>query len=178
MHKDVERILITEQEIKTRIAELAKTLTEDYKGKEVLFVCILRGAVVFFADLVRAVDLEVEFDFMSVSSYGAGASSSGEVRILKDMSNPIEGKHIIIIEDIIDSGRTLYYLVRLLKQRNPASIKVCSFLDKPDRREVPFYGDYVGFSIPNEFVVGYGMDYNEKYRDLPDLCVLKRSIYE
>lgn len=176
-YEDTDKVLITESEIKKRTAELAKQITNDFKGEEVLLVCILRGAVLFFADLVREIELEVAFDFMAVSSYGAGASSSGEVRIIKDVSSRIEGKNVIIIEDIIDSGNTLSYLVRLLNQRHPKTVKVCALLDKPARREVAFEADYVGFKVPNEFVVGYGLDYNESYRNLPDVCVLKKEIY-
>ncbi len=178
LHKDIKNVLITAEEIQRRTDEIAERISKDYEGESILMVCILRGAVLFFADLVRKINTEINFDFMSVSSYGAGVSSSGEVRILKDISGPIEGKNIIIVEDIIDSGNTLCYLKRLLKQRNPKSIKVVALLDKPERREADIVGDYIGFSVPNEFVVGYGLDYNEKYRNLPDVCVLKPEVYE
>ncbi|MFW5780875.1 MAG: hypoxanthine phosphoribosyltransferase [Bacillota bacterium] len=177
-YKDVAKILLKEEDIIRRTNELAEKITTDYQGEKLLIVCILRGASLFFADLVRKIDLDVNFDFMAVSSYGAGVSSSGEVRIIKDIAEPIEGKNVILVEDIIDSGNTLSYLIRLLKQRKPKSIKVASLLDKPDRREVDIQGDYVGFEIPNEFVVGYGLDYNEKYRNIPEVCVLKSEIYE
>ena len=177
MHPDVIKVLLTKEDIAARVKELASEITRDYQGKRVLFICILRGAVLFFADLVRAVDLDVRLDFMAVSSYGAGVSTSGEVRIMKDVSQPIEGLDVILIEDIIDTGHTLQYLKRLLNSRNPASLKICSLLDKPDRRETELEGDYVGFKVPNEFVVGYGLDYAEKYRNLPDVCILKPEVY-
>lgn len=179
MMNAIEKVLITKEEIEKRVTGLAEEISRDFKGKSVLMVCILRGACLFFADLVRKIDPEVDisFDFMSVSSYGAGVSSSGEVRIIKDINGRLEGKNVIIVEDIIDTGHTLSYLIRILKQRNPSSIKVCSLLDKPSRREVEFQGDYVGFEIPNEFVIGYGLDFNEKYRNLPDVCVLNPAFY-
>ena len=140
-------------------------------------VAILRGAVVFFADLVKSVDLDVRFDFMVVSSYGSSSVTSGEVRIIKDISQPIEGKNVIIVEDIIDTGNTLKNLKRMLLTRNPKSLKIASLLDKPSRRRVEMEGDYIGFEVPNEFVVGYGLDYAEKYRNLPEIGVLKPEIY-
>jgi len=143
----------------------------------VLMICIIRGAVLFFADLARLLDVDVRLDFMAVSSYGAGTSTSGEVRIVKDVSQPIEGLHVILVEDIIDTGHTLKYLKRLMESRNPASLKICALLDKPSRRETDLQGDYVGFEVPNEFVVGFGLDYAERYRNLPDVCVLKPEIY-
>jgi hypoxanthine phosphoribosyltransferase len=177
MHKDILKVLITKPEIEERVKELGGRITEDYKGKDVLMICILRGAALFFADLVRAVNLDVKLDFMAISSYRGKSLTSGEVRIIKDLSQPIEGQDVIIVEDIIDSGKTLNYLKNLLLQRNPASVKVCTFLDKPERREVEIRGDYVGFSVPNEFVVGYGLDYNEKYRNIEEVSVLKASVY-
>ncbi len=177
MHQDVKEILLTSDQIAARVKELGEQITEDYKGQSVLMVGILRGAVVFFADLVKNVDLDVRFDFMVVSSYGNGAESSGEVRIDKDLAQPIEGMNVIIVEDIIDTGYTLKNLKRLLLTRNPASLKICSLLDKPSRRKVELEGDYVGFAVPNEFVVGYGLDYAEKYRNLPDIGILKPEIY-
>ncbi|MFI3228949.1 MAG: hypoxanthine phosphoribosyltransferase [Bacillota bacterium] len=177
MHPDLKSIMITKEELASRVAELGAQITEDYKGKSILMVCILRGAVVFFADLIRHIDLDVSLDFMSVSSYGSGSSTSGAVRINKDIDKSIEGKHLIIVEDIIDSGRTLKHLKQLLSSRAPASIKICSLLDKPSRREVDFQGDYIGFSVPNEFIVGYGLDYAEKYRNLPEVAVLKEEIF-
>lgn len=177
-YDDIEKVLISEKEIRKRTDEIASQITADYKGEEVVMICILRGATLFFADLVRKVEIDVNFDFMDVSSYGAGVASSGEVRIMKDISTPIKDKSVIIVEDIIDSGNTLSYLKRILKQRSPKSVKIASLLDKPERREVEIEGDYIGFKIPNVFVVGYGLDYDEKYRNLPDVCVLKPEVYE
>lgn len=177
MHKDCIKVLLTEEQIAARTKEIAAQITKDYQGKSVLLICILRGAVLFFADLARNIALDVRLDFMAVSSYGAGISTSGEVRIVKDVSQPIEGLDVIIVEDIIDTGHTLNYLKRLLNNRNPASLKICALLDKPDRRETDLNGDYVGFEVPNEFVVGFGLDYAERYRNLPDVCILKPEIY-
>ena len=171
----IKKVLIPESDIRQRVKELAAEISKDYAGETVTLICILSGASVFFADLVRELNLDVRFEFMSVSSYGAGTVSSGEVKILKDVNHPIAGKHVIIVEDIIDSGCTLSYLKRVLAQRNPASIKICTILDKPSRRKVDFKGDYVGFEIPDEFVIGYGLDYDGKYRNLRDVCVLELS---
>ena len=169
----IKKVLIPECDLKRRVKELAAEIAADYKGETVTFICILSGASIFFADLVRELDLDARFEFMSVSSYGSGTVSSGEVKILKDVNHPIAGKHVIIVEDIIDSGCTLSYLKRVLAQRNPASIKVCTILDKPSRRKVDFKGEYVGFEIPDEFVIGYGLDYDGKYRNFKDVCVLE-----
>ncbi|MFA5449405.1 MAG: hypoxanthine phosphoribosyltransferase [Clostridia bacterium] len=178
MHPDILKVLLTKEQINKRVDELAAQITADYQGKSVLMVCVLRGAVLFFADLARKIALDVQMDFMAVSSYGGtNTSTSGEVRIVKDLAQPVEGLNVIIVEDIIDSGHTLRYLKNLLKARKPASIKVCALLDKPERRAIRINGDYVGFAIPNEFVVGYGLDYNEKYRSLEEVCVLKPSVY-
>lgn len=177
MHEDVKSILLTKEQVMARTKELADQITKDFAGEPVLLVGILRGAVVFFSDLVRMIDLDVTFDFMSASSYGAGSKSSGEVKITKDLSQSIEGLNVILVEDIIDSGNTLSALKRVLWERKPKSLKICALLDKPERREVEMEGDYVGFKVPNEFVVGYGLDYNEKYRNLQDICILKPEIY-
>lgn len=171
----IKKVLIPESDIRQRVKELAAEISKDYAGETVTLICILSGASVFFADLVRELNLDVRFEFMSVSSYGAGTVSSGEVKILKDVNHPIAGKHVIIVEDIIDSGCTLSYLKRVLAQRNPASVKICTILDKPSRRKVDCKGDYVGFEIPDEFVIGYGLDYDGKYRNLRDVCVLELS---
>ncbi len=173
MTETIKKILLPETDIKRRVKELAAEISRDYKGQTVTLICILSGASVFFADLARELDLDVRFEFMSVSSYGAGTVTSGEVKILKDVNHPIAGKNVIIVEDIIDSGCTLSYLKRVLSQRNPASIKVCTILDKPSRRKLEFKGEYVGFEIPDEFVVGYGLDYDGRYRNLKDVCVLE-----
>lgn len=179
MHSDVKEILFSEEQIKNRVRELGKQITEDYAGrdKELVLVAILRGSYVFMADLSRSIDLPARVDFMCVSSYGSGTSSSGQVQITKDLSDQIEGKDILIVEDILDSGNTLYYLTEILKARKPASIKLCTLLDKPERRVKPITADYSGFSIPDAFVVGYGLDYAEQYRTLPYVGILKPSVY-
>lgn len=177
MHKDIQKVLISEEEIAKRVKELGKQLTEEYKGKDLLIVGILKGCMLYLSDLVRAIDLPLTMDFMVVSSYGSATKSSGVVRIIKDLEREIEGKHVLIVEDIVDTGLTLSYLIENLKTRNPKSVKVCSLLDKPDRRKAHVDIEYVGFQIPDEFVVGYGLDYAEVYRNLPFVCVLKPEVY-
>lgn len=178
MHNDIQEVLLTEQMLKDKVAELGAQITRDYADKEIFAIGILRGAVVFMADLIRAIERPVQIDFMAVSSYGMQADSSGIVRILKDLDSSITGKHVLIIEDIIDSGQTLSYLIKNLTERKPASIQLCTLMNKPERRKVDLPVKYIGFEIPNEFVVGYGLDYAERYRNLPYLGVLKRSVYE
>ena len=178
MINDVERVLLSEEQLAARILEIGAEITADYAGKEILMIGVLRGAVVFMADLARAIKVPVAIDFMAVSSYGAGTSSSGVVRILKDLDENVEGKHVLVVEDIIDSGLTLNYLVDNLKSRQPASIKICTLLNKPDRRKVDVDIAYNGFTIPDHFVIGYGLDYAEKYRNLPFIGVLKPEIYQ
>ncbi|MBR4800376.1 MAG: hypoxanthine phosphoribosyltransferase [Clostridia bacterium] len=175
--KEIKKILVTREQIAKRVKELGEQITRDYAGEPLTLVCTLRGATLFFADLVREIRGDVEIDFIACSSYGAGTTSSGEVKMIKDLSSPIAGKNIIVVEDIIDTGTTLYYLKKLLEARNPKSLKVCSFLDKPSRRKVEFKGDYIGFEIENEYVVGYGLDYDQKMRNLPDVCVLAPEVY-
>lgn len=176
MLEDIKEILITEEEIKKKLKELGEKITQDYRDKDdVLIVGVLKGAVLFIADLIRHIDLPVKLDFMAVSSYGASTESSGIVRILKDLDQDVEGKNILIVEDIIDSGLTLSYLYNMLKSRKPASIKICTLLDKPSRRKVQIPVDYLGFEIPDYFVVGYGLDYDEKYRNLPFIGILKEE---
>lgn len=175
--KEIEKVLITKEEIAKRVKELGAQISKDFAGEEITLVCTLRGASIFFADLVREIDLDAELDFISASSYGAGTKSSGEVKLIKDLSAPINGKNVIIVEDIIDTGITLSYLTKMLKARSPKTLKVCALLDKHARREVEFEGDYIGFEIDNEFVVGYGLDYNEKMRTLKDVCVLASEVY-
>lgn len=175
--KEIKKVLVSREEIAKRVAELGKQISEDYKGESVTLVCTLRGASIFFADLVREIEGDVEIDFIAVSSYGAGTKSSGEVKMIKDLSEPIKDKNVIIVEDIIDTGITLCYLKKLLLARAPKSLKVCSLLDKPSRRQVDFKGDYIGFEIENEFVVGYGLDYGEKMRNFKDVCVLAPEVY-
>ena len=177
LHDHIERVLIDEATLQRRVQELGRLLSQEYAGLDVLLVSVLKGSLIFMADLMRAITIPHEVDFMATSSYGAGVTSSGAVRILKDLNFPIDGRHIIVVEDIIDSGRTLSYLMRMLRERNPLSIRIMTLLDKPDRREVEIEVDWVGFSIPNHFVVGYGLDYNEKYRNLSYIGVLKPSIY-
>ena len=177
MHKDVEQILYTEEELRKRVKELGCQITADYAGRTPLLISVLRGAYIFMADLTRSINLDVTVDFMSVSSYGAGTVSSGQVEIKKDLSDSIEGKDLLIVEDILDSGNTLYYLMDVLRARKPASIRLCTLMDKPERRVKPIKADYVGFTIPDAFIVGYGLDYDEKYRNLPYVGVLKPSVY-
>ncbi len=177
MYNNFEKVLINEETLQIKVKELATKLSEDYKGKNPLFICILKGSVFFTTDLLRYLTIPCHIEFMAVSSYQSG-TTSGEVRLVKDLNIPINNRHVIIIEDIIDSGNTLSYLKRLLEQRNPASIKLCTLLDKPERRKVHLEADYVGFTIPDEFVVGYGLDYAEDYRQIPEICILKREVYE
>lgn len=178
MHPDVDSILISEEQIKKRIQELAVKLDKEYEGKRPLMVSILKGSVMFYADLLRTMSIPVEMDFMAISSYGAGAKSSGEVKLIKDLDRKIEGRDVVIVEDIIDSGYTLSYLKRMLYSRKPASVKICALLDKYARRVVPIEADFKGFDIEDEFVIGYGLDYAERYRNLPYIGILKRSVYE
>ena len=180
MNTDIECITFSADEIRARVQELGAEITRDYSdaAETVYCVGILKGAAVFFTDLVRAIDHPVSFDFMIVSSYGDAAVSRGQVKILKDLDFSIDGKHIIIIEDIIDSGTTMHYLKQMLMGRQPKSIKICAFLSKPSRRVAPVEIDYLGYEVPDEFLVGYGLDYAEKYRNLPYIGVLKRSVYE
>ena len=177
MHEHVESILYSEEQLRQRVKELGAQITADYAGKEPVLASVLRGSYIFMADLTRAIDLSVTVDFMAVSSYGAGTKSSGQVEIKKDLSDSIEGRDLIIVEDILDSGNTLFYLMEILKARKPASIRICTLMDKPDRRTQPIVADYVGFTIPDAFVVGYGLDYDEKYRNLPYVGILKPSVY-
>ena len=178
LEKNIEKVLLTKEQLEQRIKELGAEITRDYQGKELVLAAVLRGSYVFMADLTRAIDLPLTVDFMAVSSYGAGTVSSGQVEIKKDLSDPIEGKNLLIIEDILDSGNTLYYLMDVLSARHPASIRICTLLDKPERRVKPIKADYSGFVIPDAFVVGYGLDYAEKYRNLPYIGVLKPEVYQ
>lgn len=177
MKDDIREIFITEQQIGVRVKQIAEQINKDFEGEKLTVVCILRGSCYFFADLTRLLNNYVDLEFMSVSSYSHGTSSSGEVRIIKDINGPIEGKNVIIIEDIVDTGYTLSYLKRILLERRPKALKICTLLDKPSRRKVEIDGDYVGFEVPNEFVVGYGLDFNQDYRNLPYIGVLKKEIY-
>jgi hypoxanthine phosphoribosyltransferase len=167
------RVMIPEEEVDAKIAELGKKISEDYAGRQVHLICILKGSVFFTCELAKRITVPVSLDFMSVSSYGDGTASSGIVKIAKDLDETLEGKDVIVIEDIIDSGRTLYYLMDVLEKRQPNSLKLCTLLDKPDRRVKDVKVDYVGFEIPDEFVVGYGLDYAQKYRNLPYIGVVE-----
>ena len=178
MHKDIEKIMISKDEIEARVQSIAKQLDKDYESKRPLLICVLKGSVLFFSDLIRAMKIPLEIDFMAITSYGNSAKSSGEVRMIKDLDRSIENRHVLIVEDIIDSGYTLSYLKRMLYSRHPESVKICALLDKFERREVAIEADYKGFDIGNEFVVGYGLDYAEEYRNIPEIGILKRSVYE
>ena len=176
MRRDIERILISEEEIQKKVAEMGRKISEDFRDKDPLFVGVLKGCFIFMADLMRYVDIRCSMDFMAVSSY-SGTSSTGAVKINKDLSEDIEGRHVIIVEDILDSGVTLNYLKNFLLVRKPASISIATLMDKPARRKAEVYADYSCFEIPDAFVVGYGLDYNERYRNLPYIGVLKSEIY-
>lgn len=177
MHPDIEKVLFTEEEVHQRVKELADQINRDYAGTEVVLVCILRGSYIFTADLSRYLTVPTTIDFMSVSSYGSGTVSTGAIQVKKDLSDDPAGKHLILVEDILDTGNTLFALKNLLLHRKAASIRICTLLNKPSRREKSINADYVGYEVPNSFVVGYGMDYNEHYRNLPFVGVLKPSVY-
>ena len=177
MSSDFEKVLISREEIDVRVKEIAREISRDYADKNPLFIAILKGSVFFCTDLLQNLTIPAEFDFMSVSSYGSG-TTSGRVRILKDHDIPIEGRHVIIVEDIVDSGNTLDYIRNLFASRKCASVRICTLLSKPSRRKVDVPVDYCGFTIPDEFIVGYGLDYNERYRLEHDILVLSRSVYE
>lgn len=177
MHTDVKEVLFTNEQLQAKVQELGKQISADYKGEEVVLVCVLKGAVMFFADLARTVEGDVRLDFISCSSYGNSTVSSGVVRIMKDLDRPIEGKHVIIVEDIVDTGTTMNYLMDNLRSRKAKSIRLAALFDKPDRRKVEVTVDYSGFIIPDLFIVGYGLDYAEKYRSLNYVGVLKEEVY-
>ena len=179
MHDDIKTVLVSEEELKAKVAELGAQISKDYEGKNLVLVSILKGSVVFMADLMRAVSIPCNIDFMVVSSYGgSNTTTSGLVKIIKDLDVSVKGRNVLIVEDIIDTGRTLASLVELLKSRDAASVKICTLLDKPDRRVKTVKPDYVGFEVPNEFVVGYGLDFQGHYRNLPYVGILKPEIYE
>lgn len=177
LDKDIAYVLIDAETLQQRVSELGHYMDVHYQDQDLLLIAVLKGSIVFMADLMRAITIPHEIDFMATSSYGAEVQTSGVVRILKDLNKPIEGRHVVLVEDIIDSGHTLAYLTRILAARNPASLRIVTLLDKPDRREVEMPVDWTGFSIPNEFVIGYGLDYDEKYRNLPYIGVLKPHVY-
>ena len=177
MNQDIARVLISEEELQKRIAELGQQVAADYADKEPIFVGVLKGVVNFFTDMVRATPIRCQYEFMAVSSYGSGTTTSGTVKLLKDVICDIKGRHVVILEDILDTGLTLEFVREHLLAMEPASLKICTLLDKPERRKVDVYADYIGFTIPNEFVVGYGLDYQEFYRNLPYIGVLKPEVY-
>lgn len=177
MNRDIDRILVSEQQLKDKVAELGAAISRDYDGHDLLLVSILKGSVVFMADLMRAISIPCGIDFMVVSSYGSGSTTSGLVKIVKDLDQDLTGKDVLIVEDILDTGITLSHLVPMLKMRNPSSVRICTILSKPSRRRANIEPDYLGFDVPDEFVVGYGLDYAETYRNLPYVGVLKPEIY-
>ncbi|HJV47549.1 MAG TPA: hypoxanthine phosphoribosyltransferase [Bacillota bacterium] len=177
MQNDIKEVLLSEEELQLKIGELGRVISEDYKDKNPLVICVLKGAAPFMSDLIKRITIHIQMDFMAVSSYGASTVSSGEVRIIKDLDASVEGRHILIVEDIIDSGLTLSYLLDLLRRRNAASVRIVTLLDKPLRRTVNIKPDYCGFVVPDEFVVGYGLDYAERYRNLPYIGILKPEVY-
>jgi len=177
LHRDIKTVLLTEEQIQKRVAELGMQISADYSGKELHLIGVLRGAVMFMADLMRHITVPCSCDFIAIASYGMDTKSSGVVRILKDLDESIQGRHVLIVEDIVDTGLTLNYILNLIRSRNPASVRVCALLDKPERRIVPVEIHYLGFTIPNMFVVGYGLDFAQKYRNLPYIGVLRPEIY-
>lgn len=177
MREDVKKVLFDEEQLSKKVRELGEQISKDYKGKDLLVVGVLKGSVVFAADLIKSIDIPCEIDFMAVSSYGNSTESSGVVRILKDLDHSIEGKHVLLVEDIVDSGITLTYLLKYLKARKAESIEIVSLLNKPERRTADLEVKYIGFEVPNEFIVGYGIDYAEKYRNLPFVGILDEKVY-
>ena len=178
MHKDVCEILASTQQLDSIVCELGRKISQDYKDKNLMLVSVLKGSLIFMADLMRAIDIECTIDFMAVSSYGSGTKTSGVVKIIKDLDINLAGYDLLLVEDILDSGMTLSYIKELLAGRSPSSIRICTLLDKPDRRRVDLQADYVGMAIPDAFVVGYGLDYDEKYRNLPYVGILSPHVYE
>ena len=177
MHNDILQVLFTEEQLKMRVAELAAQIRQDFGGQDLLTVGVLRGAVMFYADLVRELEIPLNMNFMALSSYGASSKSSGAVRIQYDLEEDITGRNVLVVEDIVDTGLTLQYLTKTLRSRNPATLKTCCLFDKPSRRTVEFHADYVGFEVPDVFIVGYGLDYAEKYRNLKYIGELKPCVY-
>ena len=178
MNDDILRVLYSEEELEAKCAELGAQISKDYEGKNLLLVSVLKGAVVFMTDLMRHITVPCSIDFMVVSSYGSGVKTSGVVKIVKDLDGDLAGKDLLIVEDILDTGMTLHYLKQLLQDRNPNSIRIATLLDKPERRRAAVRADYVGYQVPDEFVVGYGLDYDEKYRNLPYVGILKPEVYQ
>ena len=178
MEQDIQEVLYSREYLEGVVKELGRRISEDYKGKNLLMVSVLKGSVVFMADLMRAITIPCNIDFMSVSSYGSGVKTSGVVKIIKDLDINLEGKDLLLVEDILDSGMTLHYIRDMLNQRNPRSIRLCTLFDKPERRTVDIAADYFGAVVPDAFIVGYGLDYDEKYRNLPYVGILKPEVYE
>ena len=178
MKHDIERVLLTEGQLQERVGQMGEELSRDYAGKNLLLVSVLKGSVVLMADLMRAISVRCKIDFLAVSSYGSSTRTSGNVKLLKDLDHPVDGMDILLVEDILDSGLTLHYIREMLDTRGAASIKICTLLDKPERRKADIHADYVGFTVPDAFVVGYGLDYAEHYRNLPYIGILKKEIYE
>ena len=178
MDQDINQVLLSEKQLLERVRELGEQISTDYLDKDLVVVCVLRGSFIFVSDLVRSINIPLAVDFISISSYGSGTTSSGVVRFLKDLDEEISGRHVLVVEDIIDTGTTLKYLLENLQTRKPASIKVCTLLSKPERRKVEIAIDYNGFVVPDHFVVGYGLDYAEKYRNLPYIGILNPKVYE
>lgn len=177
MLNDMEKVLLSAEEIQEKVKELGAQISKDYEGKNLMLISILKGSIVFMSDLMRAITIHCKIDFMAVSSYGSSTKTSGVVRILKDLDIPLENYDVLIVEDILDSGMTLDYITKILNERHPNSIKICTLLDKPARRKIDIKADYVGFLVPDEFVVGYGLDYDERYRNVPFVGVLRPEIY-
>lgn len=177
MYDDLSEILLSEEKIAEIVKNMGQQISKDYEGKNLLLVSVLKGSLIFMADLMRHITVPCSIDFLSVSSYGSGTSTTGEVRILKDLDASLEGKDVLVVEDILDSGVTLSYLLKNLSARNPSSIRLCTLLDKPERRRINVHADYIGASIPDAFIVGYGLDYSEKYRNIPYVAVLKPEVY-
>ncbi len=177
LYEEIKEILFTKEQIAEKVKELGKQISADYAGKDLVLVCVLRGASVFFSDLIREIDADFTIDFIATSSYGSSTKTSGEVKLTKDLATPIADKHVIIVEDIVDSGLTLKYVKRLLEARNPKSVKICSILDKPEGRRTELIPDYTGFTVPDVFIVGYGLDYAERFRQIPEVCILDPKVY-
>ena len=178
MKHDIERVLLTEGQLQERVGQMGEEISRDYAGKNLLLVSVLKGSVVLMADLMRAISVRCKIDFLAVSSYGSSTRTSGNVKLLKDLDHPVDGMDILLVEDILDSGLTLHYIREMLDTRGAASIKICTLLDKPERRKADIHADYVGFTVPDAFVVGYGLDYAQHYRNLPYIGILKKEIYE
>ncbi|MGI6316063.1 MAG: hypoxanthine phosphoribosyltransferase [Christensenellales bacterium] len=178
LHPDIERVLYSQGDIARKVELLGRIISQDYADKELLLVGVLKGAVMFYADLIRQITLPVRMDFIQASSYGTSMNSSGTIRLIKDLDTDIHGMHVLVVEDILDTGETIYHLKQIFAQRNPESVRICALFDKPSRRQAPITADYIGYEIPDVFIVGYGLDFAEKYRNLPYVGILKKRVYE